>query len=176
MENTNISWATNTFNPWQEQGGTRVVAPESMWQEPVKWEAKYEDQFTEAEADFLAGNTMAFVPPNRPRVFCASLADVFEEWSGSMINHEGAILFVKESLFGWAGTEKMQKWLTGKGWRLGTMDDVRARLFRLIDATPHLDWLLLTKRPENIHKMWPYMTTDYGQDQDAHVQLPEVSR
>jgi hypothetical protein len=35
-----------------------------------------------------------------------------------------------------------------------TMDDVRARLFRLIDATPNLDWLLLTKRPENIQRMW----------------------
>ena len=26
----------------------------------------------------------------------------------------------------------------------------RGRLWRLIRATPHLDWLLLTKRPENI--------------------------
>ena len=34
------------------------------------------------------------------------------------------------------------------------MDDCRARLFRLIDATPNLDWLLLTKRPENIVRMW----------------------
>ena len=50
------------------------------------------------------------------------------------------------------------------------MDDVRARLFRLIDATPHLDWLLLTKRPENIRKMWPFRVSDYGQDQDQHVQ------
>jgi protein gp37 len=40
------------------------------------------------------------------------------------------------------------------------MDDVRARLFKLIDATPNLDWLILTKRPENILKMWP--TEDDG--------------
>jgi protein gp37 len=31
----------------------------------------------------------------------------------------------------------------------------RARLFRLILATPNLDWLLLTKRPENIGGLWP---------------------
>lgn len=32
----------------------------------------------------------------------------------------------------------------------------RARLFELIGATPHLDWLLLTKRPENILSLnWP---------------------
>lgn len=35
-----------------------------------------------------------------------------------------------------------------------TMDDVRADLFRLIDQCPHLYWLLLTKRPENIRRMW----------------------
>lgn len=37
------------------------------------------------------------------------------------------------------------------------MDDVRRRLFELIDNTPHLDWLLLTKRPQNIMGlcMWP---------------------
>lgn len=34
----------------------------------------------------------------------------------------------------------------------------RERLFDLIDETPNLDWLLLTKRPENIRKMWPLPT------------------
>lgn len=32
--------------------------------------------------------------------------------------------------------------------------EARARLFRTIDATPNLDWLLLTKRPENIMTYW----------------------
>lgn len=35
------------------------------------------------------------------------------------------------------------------------LDDIRRALFALIDATPWLDWLLLTKRPENIRRMWP---------------------
>ncbi len=30
----------------------------------------------------------------------------------------------------------------------------RSEFFQLIDRTPNLDWLLLTKRPENIRKMW----------------------
>jgi protein gp37 len=34
------------------------------------------------------------------------------------------------------------------------MDDLRSDLFRLIDKTPNLDWLLLTKRPENVARMW----------------------
>lgn len=30
----------------------------------------------------------------------------------------------------------------------------RARLWTLVGMTPHLDWLLLTKRPENAHRLW----------------------
>lgn len=32
----------------------------------------------------------------------------------------------------------------------------RKELFDLIDATPHLDWLLLTKRPANLAASWPW--------------------
>ena len=35
------------------------------------------------------------------------------------------------------------------------LDDLRVRLWKLIDVTPSLDWLLLTKRPENIGRMIP---------------------
>lgn len=35
------------------------------------------------------------------------------------------------------------------------LDEPRERMFKLIDATPHLDWLLVTKRPEHIRSMWP---------------------
>jgi protein gp37 len=38
---------------------------------------------------------------------------------------------------------------------LPTLYGQRARLFELIEATPDLDWLLLTKRPENITGMAP---------------------
>lgn len=34
------------------------------------------------------------------------------------------------------------------------MDDLRRDLFELIDSTPNLNWLLLTKRPENVERMW----------------------
>jgi protein gp37 len=38
--------------------------------------------------------------------------------------------------------------------RLVTMNDLRRDLFALIDQTPWLTWLLLTKRPGNINRMW----------------------
>lgn len=46
-------------------------------------------------------------------------------------------------------------------WQIGkrTLDEKRAQLWKLIEQTPHLDWLLLTKRPENMLAMtrsaWP---------------------
>lgn len=38
------------------------------------------------------------------------------------------------------------------------LDDDRARLFFLIKVTPHLDWLLLTKRPEYAVEWWRRQT------------------
>jgi len=132
---TRIEWCHATFNPWRgctkvSQGckhcyaetmsgrnprtlgewgprGTRVIAAESYWRQPVKWNA-------EAQA---AGE--------RRRVFCASLADVFES----------------------ADTMPPDAW--------GPVEVARERLFHLIEQTPALDWLLLTKRPENIPYMAP---------------------
>jgi protein gp37 len=54
---------------------------------------------------------------DRPRVFCASLAD-------------------------WLDNRAPREW--------------RSDLGRLIEATPELDWLLLTKRPENYEKLAPW--------------------
>lgn len=121
-ENSKIEWTHHTFNPWV---GCTKVSPacdhcyaegwakrsgmvqwgahaerrrtsESNWRQPLKWNA---------EAERLGV---------RYRVFCASLADVFDN-------------------------------AVPPPWRWG--------LFRLIDATPHLDWLLLTKRIGNAGDM-----------------------
>lgn len=123
VANSKIEWTTHTFNPWigcqkvspgcdncyaeammdHRYGrvqwgphGERVRTSVANWRKPLQW----------AKA---AGRS-------RPRVFCASLADVFDN-------------------------------RVPKEWR--------ADLWSLIDSTPELDWLLLTKRPENIAKMLP---------------------
>ena len=120
---TSIEWCDYTFNPWW---GCEKVSPgcahcyadtlarrrapgqhlwgkdhrfrffeAAHWGEPLKWAR-------------LAPAKLG----RRPRVFCASMADVFEERNDLRL--EGA----------------------------------RRRLFGLILATPELDWLVLTKRPE----------------------------
>lgn len=155
-ENSKIEWTDHTFNPWMGctkvspacancyaerdfdhrygkvkwgNAGTRVLTSEANWKKPLQW------------------NRDAKLSGNRQRVFCASLADVFEDWQGPILDSRGAVV----------GSHSDGCLCRGDGHipdHNATMDEVRGELFRLIDATPHLDWLLLTKRPENISRMW----------------------
>lgn len=130
-ENSKIEWTDHTFNPWEGcqkvgpgcdhcyaetrnarfAGGTAINwgpgAPRrrtsaSNWELPKRWNAQ--------AAAFMNQHG------RRQRVFCASLADVFDN-------------------------------AVDPQWR----ED----LFRLIEATPNLDWLLLTKRIGNVGNMLP---------------------
>jgi protein gp37 len=125
-ENSKIEWTNHTFNPWW---GCAKVSPgcdhcyaerdsgrftpgrvlwgvdaerrefgDKHWNEPRRWD----------KAAAAAGV--------RARVFCASMADVFDK---------------------------------------NAPDGARERLWQLIKATPHLDWLLLTKRIGNAKGMLP---------------------
>jgi protein gp37 len=93
-------------------GSERRKFGDKHWNEPLKWNKECEKLGI------------------RRKVFCASMADVFED-------HPDVI-------------------------------EERERLWRMIDATPYLDWLLLTKRPENIlmmlpdrwYRVEPYMTQE----------------
>jgi protein gp37 len=124
-ENSAITWTHHTFNPWwgcfkispgcthcyadafdHRLGGRhwgkdaeRKFFGEKHWNEPRKW----------AKRAAAAGV--------RERVFCASMADVFEDRRD--------------------------------------LDAERAKLWPLIRETPSLDWLLLTKRPDAIDRLFP---------------------
>lgn len=128
---TSIEWTDHTFNPWW---GCAKVSPgcancyaerdakryghkvwgadaprrffgDKHWREPLRWDI----------AAMKAGV--------RRRVFCASMADVFEETGNPGVDFR--------------------------------LDAERRKLYRVIQYTPHLDWLLLTKRPENIRRLAP---------------------
>ena len=195
-ENSKIQWTHHTFNPWRGctkvspgcancyaealaernpkvlgvwgPNGTRVVASEAQWREPLKWNR----MAAEGTCYHCHGKSTRDTPgkctvcdgkgrigPYRARVFCASLADVFEDWKGPMVNSKGERLVVGPH-GEWIGISKgAQESLargelqqTETGWL--TMDDVRERLMFLIRDTPELDWLFLTKRPENILGTW----------------------
>lgn len=186
-ENSKIEWTTHTWNPWRGctkvsagcascyaetlsnrnpktlgvwgPKGTRVVASEAQWKLPLKWDKTFVSTAHVWLAERIRGRILP--KPERPRVFCASLADVFEDWIGPMVDSSGAQLFTDGG-----------NWHFGNSVRPLRMDDVRTRLFRLIEATPNLDWLLLTKRPENVLRMLPLRSdgTDSGESDEY---LPE---
>lgn len=67
--------------------------------------------------------------------------------------------------------------------RRAELNPWRERLWDLIEATPHLDWLLLTKRPQNIEKMarwgkkWPdnvWLGTTVENQKYAKLRLPHL--
>ncbi len=152
-----IAWTDATFNPWwgctkvssgcercyaetfSKRVGQNVWGPQSErrlfkdkhWNEPLKW------------------NKAAAASGKPFRVFCASMADVFEDRRD--------------------------------------LDAPRERLFKLIEDTPALTWLLLTKRPENMRMLapsrwdfkWPTnviaMTTVENQE-NANIRLPHLEK
>jgi len=199
MAETTIEWAKYTFNPWRGcekiapgcdncyaaaeakrfpanrgtwgPNGTRVVAAEAQWRKPIQWNRAAECLGT---FDCNAGSHSDACPQSsRPRVFCASLADVFEDWEGPMVDVQRRELWVHDCepnpepfryvpmpLEGPGGLMPHERENYGNGmFRRLTMADVRYRLFRLILATPYLDWLVLTKRPHNIQRLSPTWTT-----------------
>ena len=142
-QNTKIEWCDHTFNPWEGcqkvgpgcdhcyaetrnarfAGGTAINwgpgAPRrrtsaSNWALPERWNAQADAFMTQHG--------------RRQRVFCASLADVFDN----------------------------------------TVDPQwRADLFSLIQQTPNLDWLLLTKRIGNVRGMLAKLA--HGNDPDPSL-------
>lgn len=86
----------------------RVRTSDANWRKPFQWDNAALQANVAAD---IAGRPR----PARPRVFCSSLADVFED------------------------RPELEEW--------------RNALFGVIASTPHLDWQLLTKRPENLAKM-----------------------
>ena len=148
-KNTKIEWCDHSFNPWV---GCTKISPgcdncyaerwacrfgtvgwgakanrrktsAQNWRQPIQWNRQAEIQFNAWErfkTDYnLSDSEMivrGFIKPRRPRVFCGSLCDVFDNT---------------------------------------VPDEWRVELFELMSVTPHLDWLLLTKRIGNAAKMLP---------------------
>lgn len=113
-------------NVWGARAPRRYFN-DSHWEEPLRWDVE------------------AGAGRRRARVFCASMADVFE-WRSELNEH-------------------------------------RTRLWRLIEQTQNLDWLLLTKRPQHIirmtpwHNNWPdnvWVGTTVENQRFAELRLPPL--
>lgn len=153
---------------WGPQG-TRVKTSDSYWRQPLKWNR---ETFVQCDScglrSFFKENQLdSFCPrcgdPSgseaRPRVLCASLADVFEDWTGVILNSKGEQLWqTKHSGYNPMNPAEVEAFshpaMSHLDWRPAKLADLRRDLFTLIDQTPWLDWIIPTKRPENIRPMW----------------------
>jgi protein gp37 len=154
-KNSHIEWTHHTFNPWW---GCKKVSPAcdhcyaELWAKRMGhslWDADSPRRFFSDShwRDPLKWNEEARLSGERQRVFCASMADVFE--------------------------------------RRDDLNTERGRLWELIDNTPHLDWLLLTKRPQNVRRIapwaanWPpnvWLGTSVENQTQAEKRLPFLLR
>ena len=152
----------------------RILLADAGWREPLKWNK----DAAEGKCSVCRGGGSVRTGKNkalpfmdcprchgsgrlgdRPRVFCASLADVFEDWGGIVTDRNGHNYIVRMSDSGdWYRRANYVE-LLPENMEPMRLHHVRRRLFNLIDSTPHLDWLLLTKRPENIVQMWNAVDT-----------------
>lgn len=152
---TDISWCDHTFNPWW---GCQRVSPgcehcyaetKAKWLAPGTWgpaSTSYRKTFSERHwREPLGWNADAVRRGLRRRVFCASMADVFEDNP--------------------------------------LVEDARSRLWEVTRQTPALDWLLLTKRPENVWRMlpqgrWPnvWLGTSAETQHYADARMPLLAR
>jgi protein gp37 len=131
--------------------GVRVV--NANWNWPVTW-----DRIAQQTGD------RRFVFP--------SLCDVFEDFEGHVLTTAEAV--VLDCLdCGHSGPAAIHAMLPphchecGSGLvQHGTLDGTRRRFFRLIDATPNLTWLLLTKRPQNVRRMWTLVCDQCNKPQE----------
>lgn len=139
-QDSKIEWCDHTFSPWWGcakiakgcencyasdtahrwghavwgKDAERRFMSDAHWRQPLKWAKKARDAQAALDASALKDAELRI---RRPRVFCGSMCDVFEDRADLV--------------------------------------EQRRRLFNLIVETPELDWLLLTKRPENIGRFLP---------------------
>lgn len=125
-KDSDIEWTHHTFNPWW---GCVKLSPACAHCYAETWARRFGDELWGGDAprrffsehhwrEPLRWNSEAGKQGIRARVFCASMADVFEP---------------RKDLDPW-----------------------REKLWALIEKTPHLDWLLLTKRPGHIKHVYPW--------------------
>lgn len=156
-EHTKIAWTDCTFNAWigctkVADGCTNCYAENLMDTRygRVQWGPKGTRSKTKTWGDLRRWDKQAQKAGEHKKVFCFSLADVFEDWNGPILDHKGRLLWKdRQGRFSEAEASGFQPY------EIATMGHLREALFEEIDECPNLYFLLLTKRPENILSMWP---------------------
>lgn len=164
-ENSGIEWTTHTWSPWRgctkvSPGCANCYADSTAKRNPSAlgiWGPKGKRVVNADWKAPLRWNRQAEKAGERWRIF-PSMCDPFEDWSGPMHDAAENVLY---------STGDYPRWQTADSVNLRafpgfdaadptfrtTMADVREAFLYLVEETPNLDWLVLTKRPENVMRM-----------------------
>lgn len=124
--NSQIEWTHHTFNPWW---GCKKVSPAC------------DNCYAELWARRMGKNLWGASAPRR--FFGES------HWSEPLTwNEEARIGRRRERVFCASMSDVFE--------RRADLNELRRRLWSLIERTPNLDWLLLTKRPQHVTRMVPW--------------------
>lgn len=158
-QKTNIEWADHTFSPWW---GCEKVSPGCK--------GCYAKAFSERVGHGKRLPTIWGV--GAPRRFFGA-----KHWAQPLKwNRDAEIAGRRARVFCASMSDVFED--------RSDLIDARARLFRLIESTPRLDWLLLTKRPENVQRLaaevswfetWPenvWLGTTAEDQPHADVRIP----
>ncbi len=125
-ENSKIEWTTHTFNPWI---GCQKVSPGC------------DHCYAEALMDKRLGRVQWGPHGDRIRTSPSNWTKP-RQWAKEAAQADARPRVFCASLADWLDNRVPIAW--------------RDDLATLIDATPELDWLLLTKRPENLNRFLPW--------------------
>jgi len=168
-EKTKISWTDHTFNPWW---GCTNVSPGC--------------DHCYAESSSNRWGFKIWGKDSARRFFGEKHWNEPIKWN-QKAKEEG----IRRKVFCASMCDILEEWQPSPG-EEGRLDMERERLFSLVESTPSLDWLLLTKRPQNYLRMLPQpwldnprsnvwvMTTvespEYLWRLDAILRIPAVVR
>ena len=129
MESSEISWTDNTFNPWT---GCVKISPAC--------DSCYAEKLDQRD---LRGLGETHWGKEAPRYVASD-----EYWKKPLVWERKAVREgIRKRVFSGSMCDVME--------RRDDLHESRQRLFALIEKTPHLDWLLLTKRPQEYRHFLP---------------------
>ena len=122
-----MTYYDQTFEPWKSVDGKCVVADETEWKRINRINRS-------AYSDYLGWVEIGGERPPRPIVKVPT--DIFEDVTLCPVDSRGTPIGIAD-------------WLGDNGFgRAINHVDLITRFFQTIDSTPHVDYLLMTKRPE----------------------------
>ena len=138
-----MSYYDEDFKPWEIVDGQCVVADEAEWK-------RINQINRSAYSNYLDWVDSGGEQPPRPVVKVPT--DIFEDVEGQVFDQSLKPVFTNEHI-------TTQRPLT--------VNDLLTRFFQTVDATPHVDYLLVTQRPELVRDKWPrwHRETMSGRDE-----------